>query len=275
MSNIRPRWGYWSDGVYDPDYFQGQEVYEFAAEIDINDPKLQAELRNELQAHAVEYALDRQIEIGPRPAEIRVALEKLRPPIKALILMMDELDQGTRRSIMKGYRSSSAANGMQSPDGEPGDLNPEDLEPEDLEPGDLEPGDLEPGDLEPADLEPKDLQPENLSEFMKSLQRFETAVENAYMLLAPSKSGPTRLHALRILTFNLARVYEEQTGKKWTYDQPVDRRREHRSPSRGASWVSRVIQHIDPDVSDANLDTVLRELPSRLRESRKPPPPER
>lgn len=90
-----------------------------------------------------------------------------------------------------------------------------------------------------------------------AMARLQEAAERGRAAL-PRGDKPG-LDTLRWLCSALATVYETASGKRYTYDA-------HGSEflSDGAYWIARVIAAIDPEVTRANLSTVLRDL-------RKPP----
>jgi hypothetical protein len=88
-----------------------------------------------------------------------------------------------------------------------------------------------------------------------------TAAEKAAALAlegTPSDAGGRRGHdELRRLCGGLASIYERSSGRRFKYDADAHGGGFLTPDTR---WVARVARRVDPEVTDANLRTVLRDL---------------
>jgi hypothetical protein len=91
------------------------------------------------------------------------------------------------------------------------------------------------------------------------IKRVEDAARRAHAGM-PSGDGRPRSDNLRWLCSWLAPIYNERAGGRPAYDQSRKNFTLNRS-----DWIARVVRLVDPEVTEANLSTALREL-------RKPPP---
>jgi hypothetical protein len=91
------------------------------------------------------------------------------------------------------------------------------------------------------------------------MRRVENAARRAHASM-PSGDGRPRGDNLRSLRSWLAAIYDDLAGGRAAYDQS----RKNFMLNR-RDWIGRVVRLIDPEVTEANLSTALREL-------RKPPP---
>ena len=90
------------------------------------------------------------------------------------------------------------------------------------------------------------------------MTRLQEAAERASAAL-PSGAGRASVDELRLLCTGLVEVYTEVSGERFAYDAHPQGGGRYVFLTNGARWVARVAKIIDPEITDANLVTAMRE----------------